>query len=504
MADPPSQEQTDLLREILDKVPLMIALADRHGRNVWVNRYWTETLGLSAKDGQHQDVFSRLYPDPADRARVAAFIERAEGAWEDFHMAIGEGREIDASWCAMPFSDDLVLGIGRDVTEQRRLAAERESMNAALGRSRRLESLGRLAGGVAHDINNLLTPVLGHAEVMLREIAADHPHREGLQEVCAAALRARRLVEQLLAFGRRRPMSIETLDIHFVIEEFAAMLDRLLGDDVELRVHRDASRSHVAQDRAQIEQVLLNLAINAREAMPRGGRLTIRTADAAGEPGRLCLSVSDTGLGMDRATIDRIFEPFFSTKSLDRGAGLGLSTVYGIVEQHGGTIRVESTPGEGSTFVVTLPLAEPPVALAAAPAVAEPEAQRTKPLRVLLVEDDDAVRRVVGRFLRSLGHDVVAVSGPEEAIQHVEGEGNEPDVLLTDVVMPKMRGPEVHARIVARSPLVRAIFMSGYAADAVVDAAGLPRGVVFLQKPFSLAALRKALDQALRGSENAR
>ncbi len=503
MGNPPSGEQTDLLRDILDKVPLMIALADQEGHNVWVNRCWTETLGISIEESQGREIFRRLYPKPADQARVAAFIQRADGRWEDFLMTIGEGRTIDASWCAMPFSDELVLGIGRDITEQKRIAAEREAMNAALGRSQRLESLGRLSGGIAHDINNLLTPVLGHAEVMLRETTADHPHREGLQEICAAALRARRLVEQLLAFGRRRLITVETLDLHLVIEDFATMLDRLVGDDVELCVHCDASKSHVAIDRAQIEQVLLNLAINAREAMPRGGRLTIRTADAAGESGRLRLSVSDTGLGMDRATIDRIFEPFFSTKSLDRGAGLGLSTVYGIVQEHGGAILVESTPGEGSTFVVTLPLAEPAGAFAPVAAVAEPEPQRSRQLRVLLVEDDDAVRRVVSRFLRSLGHVVVAVSGPDEAIEHVLGEGQEPDLLLTDVVMPKMRGPDVHARIVARLPRVRAIFMSGYAADAVVDSAGLPRGVVFLQKPFTLAALRKALDQAVRRGEDA-
>jgi signal transduction histidine kinase/CheY-like chemotaxis protein len=386
---------------------------------------------------------------------------------------------------------------------ERGLALERKE--EALREARRMESLGLLAGGVAHDFNNLLTVILGNAAVILGKNELPQGARAAVDEVRTAAERAAALVSQLLAFSRRQARRPRVLDLNTVVSDTQRLLSRLIGDNIELVVALPGSPLPVDADPGQLEQVIINLATNARDAMPGGGRLTIETeaTDVAAAdsplvpplgPGRyVVLSVRDTGVGMDAETRRMAFDPFFTTKDVGHGIGLGLATVHGVVEQSGGHIFVDSEPGQGSTFRVYLPRAETREAAAGAgaddlaalapvpPALGTPGLAAT----VLLVEDERIVRALVARALTRAGFTVIEAENGEQALERSRAYEGSIDLLVTDVVMSRMSGPDLAKKLMSDRPGIRVLFVSGFSRNAVLPAVSAAEGIDFLQKPFT-------------------
>jgi signal transduction histidine kinase/ActR/RegA family two-component response regulator len=375
-----------------------------------------------------------------------------------------------------------------DVTERKRLEQQ-------LRQSQKLEAVGRLAGGVAHDFNNLLTAILGYCDLGLESLDRQDPLYEQIDEVRKAANRAAALTGQLLAFSRKQILRTRVLDLNSVVADMENMLQRLIGEDIELRTARGDQLGRVKADPGQMEQVIMNLAVNARDAMPQGGKLTIETSNVDLNPVSLSgqetaqstrfvmMAVSDTGHGMDEETKARIFEPFFTTKETGKGTGLGLSTVYGIIKQSGGNISVYSEAGRGTSFKIYLPRveeeAEVKVVRAAESAVGQGSGT------ILLVEDEAVVRKLACVILSNSGYTVLEAAGGGEALLQSERHAGKIDLLITDVVMPQMSGPQLAERLAALRPEMKVIYMSGYTDDAILHHGILEEGVHFVQKPFT-------------------
>ena len=396
-----------------------------------------------------------------------------------------------------------VWGTQRDVTTQRHLEDQ-------LRQAQKMEAVGRLAGGIAHDFNNILTAILGTCALMQRELPPGSAAREDVDEIERSASRAAGLTRQLLAYSRRQVLQPEVLDLNAVVEDLDRMLRRLIGEDIELVTTLGADLGRVLADRGQIEQVVLNLAVNARDAMPRGGRLTIETAEARDDPApaggatphRVMLAISDTGVGMSDEVRSHLFEPFFTTKEVGKGTGLGLATVYGIVRQSGGSIAVESAPGRGSTFRVFLPRVDDTAFGPAAPesGPAEPglggQPGRAPAAHILLAEDEPRVRALTQRVLEAQGYRVLAAADGAAALELASGRDVRVDLLVTDVVMPGMSGPDLARRLRETRPGVPVLYMSGYADQGLAHEAAATGGA-FLSKPFETEALERLVRQAL-------
>jgi two-component system cell cycle sensor histidine kinase/response regulator CckA len=377
-----------------------------------------------------------------------------------------------------------------------------------------MDAIGQLAGGVAHDFNNLLTAILGYCSLMLDEIPAEDPLRPDLVEIQSAGERAAALTRQLLAFSRRQMLQPQVIDINTLVRQLEKLLRRLISEDVELVTALAADVPPVRVDPASIEQILVNLAVNARDAMPTGGRITIETASvdlddtyafthAAMTPGRyVMLAVGDTGAGMDAATASRVFEPFFTTKEQGKGSGLGLATVYGMVKQSGGYIWVYSEPGHGTVFKVYLPPAESRTSLQT---VEFERRNVTKPgwETVLLVEDEDAVRALAREVLRRHGYVVLEARHGVDALRVAERHTDDIHLLVTDVVMPHMSGREAAERLTTTRPEMKVLFMSGYTDHAVMHRHLTP-GAAFLQKPFTPETFARKVRQVLDAGEPSR
>ena len=387
----------------------------------------------------------------------------------------------------------------QDVTEQKRLAAK-------LLQSQKMDAIGRLAGGVAHDFNNILVVILAQAYEAMEQLGKDHPVYEEVQQIDAAARRASALTRQLLAFSRQGLLHPQTVDLGALIANLDKMISRLIGEEIEVSTLHGPGLGLVRADPAQLEQVVINLVVNARDAMPGGGTLTIEAGNAQVDeelarrlgllPGSYVqLAVSDTGVGMDAATQARLFEPFFTTKEVGKGTGLGLSTVFGIVQQSGGAISVYSEPGRGSTFRIHFP-AVPDEADAASPPPDPAEAARGHET-ILLVEDDPQVRLVVRRLLSSRGYQVIEARDGKAALDLVSGGELRIDLVLTDLVMPQLDGRKLAALLGEQQPALRFLFMSGYAEHAAVSGAHLDDGDDFIQKPFTARELAVAVRGAL-------
>jgi two-component system, cell cycle sensor histidine kinase and response regulator CckA len=393
------------------------------------------------------------------------------------------------------------LAIARDITQ-------RKSVEAQLLQASKMEAVGRLAGGVAHDFNNLLTVILGSADLLLDTLGRDHPEREEAEEIRKAALRAADLTRQLLAFSRQQLLAPQVLDLNEVVATMDKILRRVIGEDIDLRTVPNRNLRAVRADPGQLEQVVMNLAVNARDAMPSGGKLTIETANVELDetyarehavvlrPGHyVMLAVSDTGIGMDVATRARIFEPFFTTKAKGKGTGLGLATVYGIVKQSGGHIWVYSEPGRGTTFKIYLPRVED-AAVPAAPSPVPPVSVRGSET-VLLVEDEEMVRKLVHKVLKANGYTVLLAAEGIDAERVAEQHAGPIHLLMTDVVLPGINGKQVAQLLTAARPKIRVLYLSGYTDDAIVHHGVLESGVAFLQKPFTPAVLGRKVREVL-------
>ncbi len=371
---------------------------------------------------------------------------------------------------------------------------------AELIHSQKMEGIGRLAGGVAHDVNNILSVILSLSEVCSTSIPPSHPMQADLKEISKAGLRAAELTRQLLAFSRKQLLRPEAVDLNETVMGMEPMLRRLLTEDIAMVLELSPGLERVHADRGQLEQVLMNLAVNARDAMPMGGRLTISTREAQAADdvpnAAVALSVSDTGTGIDEATQARIFEPFFTTKPAGKGTGLGLSTVYGIVKQSGGRIAISSAVGQGSTFTVVLPKHEH--LAPAAQASRSPTPRATGHETILIVEDDEFVREIARRILAEAGFGVLTAASGEEALRRYGSSSDPIALVLSDVVMPAMSGPLMVERLRATRPALRAVFMSGYPDDDVLQHGGLPPNEPLLPKPLTPAALLHRVAEALR------
>lgn len=389
--------------------------------------------------------------------------------------------------------------------------AGREQAEEALRQAQKMEAVGRLAGGVAHDFNNVLMVIRGQAALSLNAAGLSSTLRQELAEIVKAADRASSLTRKLLAFGRKQVLQARVLDPNTLITQMAEMLPPVLGDDIILKMNLDPQLGHVRADSAQLEQVIMNLVFNARDAMPDGGELTIETANCdldeawtSTHPGmqagpHVALRVRDTGHGMDEATQAHLFEPFFTTKDKSRGSGLGLATVYGTVNQSGGCVTVSSKAGSGTTFQIYLPRVEEPVE-----AVAEAPTPLVRFLgheeRILVVEDDDAVRRMTREFLQLRGYTVLEARGPTDAIQFVESYKEAIDLVLTDVVMPGMKGRELIGQLTKLRPGLKVLYMSAYTEDDAINIGILNPGTAFIEKPFGPDELAGKVRDVLMGS----
>ena len=394
-----------------------------------------------------------------------------------------------------------------DVTERLRVQDELHKAEEQLRHAQKMEAVGRLAGGVAHDFNNMLSVILSYCDLILADPEGVGSRRADLLEVRAAGVRAAELTKQLLLFSRQQVLEARIIDLNKILVGMEKLLGRLLGADVELTVLSSRTAGKVLADPGQIEQVVMNLAVNARDAMPRGGKLTVQVANTeltkeyaeahhGVTPGPyVMLAVTDTGTGMDRATQARMFEPFFTTKEKGKGTGLGLSTVFGIVQRAGGHVWVYSELGEGTTFRIYLPRANAPETKKSRP----PPAVSTRGTEtILLVEDDDQLRTLTQGILTRLGYRVLAASAPVEALRLSEEHRGKIHLLLTDVVMPGMSGRQLAEKIAEMRPATRALFMSGYTDEVIVHHGVLEPGVYFLQKPITPDSLARKLREVLR------
>jgi two-component system cell cycle sensor histidine kinase/response regulator CckA len=484
------------LQAIIDNSPALIMVKDLQHRYVLVNRRWEDLFGVRAEEAigrtseevlpaarrpDHRDVDDRvaLTGEPYE---AMAVIPEPEGHEErTFLMVKFPLRDLDGEVSA-------VVTIATDITERRRSAEERAELEHRLAQAQRLESVGQLAGGVAHDFNNLLSVILTCVGFAMRELPADHPVRDDVEEIGRAADRAAALTRQLLMFSRREVVKPEVLDVGSLLGDLERLLNRTLSERIALRITVGPGLVPVLADRAQLEQVLINLAVNARDAMPDGGTLAIAVG---GVHGGVRITVVDDGGGMPEEVRERAFEPFFTTKDPGQGTGLGLATVHGIVTDSGGTVDIESAPGRGTNVTIFLPGCSEPVLPAEPPA--EPPDIAPTPASILVVEDQEPVRRQACRILQAHGYEVTDAGAAEEAL----ADWRPVDVLVTDVVMPGMTGQELAQIALERNPDLRVVYMSGHTEDVLVRNGARARNLAFIQKPFTRATLLRAVEEAL-------
>ncbi|MFH1114599.1 MAG: PAS domain S-box protein [Pseudomonadota bacterium] len=502
-----------LYRSLLDSTPDAVVVHDIEGRVLYLNDSFAHLFGWT-----RQEVKGSRIPNIPDleRQKTAQAIQGVLAGGEPCRglhtqRTTKDGRVLDISISASRYLDHEgkpagLIVVMSDITEQKRLQEQ-------LRQASKMEAIGQLAGGVAHDFNNLLTAMMGYSNLLLHKIPKDADYREQVYQIGRAAERAASLTRQLLAFGRKQNLELKVIDVNSAITEFAKILGRLIGENIELVMRLDESLAPVEADPSQIEQILMNLAVNARDAMPGVGCLTLETANAVldeeyarGRPevtaGRYArIAISDNGCGMDSATVSRIFDPFFTTKEKGVGTGLGLSTVYGIVKQHHGHLAVYSEPGTGTTFKVYLPAVDqtPDVVSETTPIRAS---ERYGAETVLLVEDEEIVRSLASEVLEMLGYRVLAASNPDEALTVSRGYVGHIDLLLTDVILPRMDGKTLYTHLSPERPEMAVLYVSGYTEGFIVQHGVLLPGVHFLQKPFTVTSLsakvREVLDQPRR------
>ncbi|HTR00842.1 MAG TPA: ATP-binding protein [Candidatus Acidoferrum sp.] len=503
-------EARDRLRQIIDLAPLFIYARDRAGRFVLANQMTADAVNCDPQQMEGK-TFAELggsYPEMEKRLREEREVidsGRMQIVEEDVVNMPGQ-RQRTFYTMRVPYQapgDDrkAVLAILLEITE--RLALETQ-----LRQSQKMESIGRLAGGVAHDFNNVLTAILGFAHLVIDTLPPDSTVRADVEEIQRGAERAAELTRQLLAFSRQQVMAPSVASLNNIIINMDRMLHRMIGEDIEFMTYTQPGLPSILVDVGQIEQVLMNLVVNARDAMPDGGSLTIETgaveidaavASAHGEiePGRYAmLAVTDTGIGMDKATQARLFEPFFTTKGIGKGTGLGLSTVFGIVKQSGGHIWVYSEPGKGTTFKIYFPVT---LDTANVQPAMRPSVSGATSETVLVVEDEEQLVKLIVRVLRAKGYNVLFARNGAEALAVSGNYLHRIDMLLTDVIMPQMSGKQLATELVKQRPGIKVLYVSGYTDNSIVHHGILDEGVAFLQKPFSHDALarkvREVLDQ---------
>lgn len=501
---------------VLQKAPLGITIADGKGRFLGVSGYLLNNLGYTMEEIRSLTFLEITHPE--DYEQTASNVKQVRSGESDFYDMEKRYLKKDggvlwsrlrASAFRTPNGDiKYWIGIIEDITEQKRALREKLKLEEQLFQSQKMESIGRLAGGVAHDLNNLLSPILGYAELLLLNIH-DEQRRGMLELIVKAGTRAGSLVRQLLAFSRKQTLEFRSIDLNTLLVDFEKLLRRTIREDVAIHVSLDPSIPPIRGDAGQLEQVIMNLAVNSQDAMPGGGKLTFETARvfldetyAAKHEGIIpgpyvMLAVNDTGDGMDKETQDRMFEPFFTTKEKGKGTGLGLSTVYGIVKQHEGNIWVYSEPGLGTTLKIYLPVADGVVGCTDSDLKLSPESNLRGSETILLVEDNDLVRELALAVLVQLGYRALVAKSGKDALARLAGHGGSVDLLLTDVVMPEMNGKQLYGMIAEQYPSMRVLYMSGYTDNVIAHHGIVDEGVNFIQKPFNVNALAAKVREVL-------
>ncbi len=502
------------LRTLVNALPDLVWLKDPKGKYLFCNKRFERFFGAPEADIIGKTDYDFLTSEAADFFRKKDQLAITAGK-----PCLNEETVVFADDGHREFLETIkthiydpegeltgVLGIARDITERKRTQEEKEKLQELLLQSQKLEAIGQLAGGVAHDLNNLLSPILGYGDLLLEDLENKDEQYAAVEAILQAGHRARDLVGQLLAFSRRQRLVFKPIDVNRTITKFQRLLRRTIPEDILLQISLTRQIQPVMADVGQIEQVIMNLAVNAAGAMPTGGRLTIETAmteldEVYAEshpsviPGpHLMLAVSDTGHGMDEETTSQIFEPFFSTKG-EQGTGLGLATVFGIVKQHKGSIWVYSEPGQGATFKIYLPVCD------AAAVEKKNDSQADRELTgnetILLVEDDQKVRDLTRIILTRRGYTVLPAANGREALALAATHGNQVHLLLTDVVMPVMDGKELYVKAAARHPDLKVVFMSGYTNTEIVHRGVINDDTAFIQKPFTIKAIATKVREVL-------
>lgn len=502
-------EREELFRLITENAADMIAVVDSNGHRLYNSPSYKKILGYTDEELRNTTTLDQVHLEDRQKVLEAAAEARRTGLGASLEYRM---RHKDGSWRVLESKASTVVSAGqveklvivnRDVTERKQLEEQ-------FRQSQKMEAVGRLSGGVAHDFNNLLGVIIGYGEVVQEGTPADTALRPCVDEMLKAGHRAASLTRQLLAFSRQQVMDPRVLDLNVVVKDMEKMLKRLIGEDVQLKTDLDAGLASIKADQGQLEQVIMNLAVNARDAMPKGGELKLTTSNFRMDEAfvrrypypvltgdYIWLTVSDNGVGMDATTRARVFEPFFTTKEKGKGTGLGLSMVYGVVKQSGGYIDVLSEPGAGASFNIYLPRAE-----------RLPEAQKLKDElhdslhgteTLLLVEDEVSLRRLSRHLLELCGYQVIEAESGGDALAKSAEQKGEIHLLLTDVVMPGMSGSVLADELVKHRPDIRVLYMSGYTGQTVGEHGVLAEGSFFLPKPFTRETLARKVREALDG-----
>ncbi len=496
------------------KAPLMMSLSDLEtGRYLDVNDNFLKSSGFLREEVIGKTSIELGWISAEDREQLIGTL-RAEGrvAGRELELKSKSGTVRHSLYFGERITiagKHCLLSMAEDITSRKKMEAEQEKLHAQLLQAQKMESIGRLAGGVAHDFNNMLSVILGHADLALEKMSPEDPFFADLTEIRRAAERSTDLTRQLLAFARKQIVVPRELDLNETVEGMLKMLRRLIGENIDLAWFPGKNIGHIRMDPSQLDQILANLCINSRDAIEKGGRVTIRTGRRLLDiaycrehpdmvPGEYALLVvGDNGTGMNRDTLAKIFEPFFTTKEMGKGTGLGLAMVYGIVKQNSGSIEVQSEPGQGTEFTIYLPRHERPSV--AAPRQASLQSNLLGKETVLLVEDDPTILRMTTSILERLGYRALPASTPEEALRVAQSHTGSIQLLMTDVVMPGMNGRDLAERLLLLHPDAKLLFMSGYTSDVIANQGVLDESTYFLPKPFALKdlalKLRSILDQ---------
>lgn len=513
-SDEALRKERDFTHTLVNTTPAFFVAIGPDGKTIMMNASMLHALGYTLEEVSGADYLSTFVPAGEHGGLIDIYRQLTvlkQPTFNENTVLTKDGRELCVEWYGRPVlrGDNLeyFFGVGIDITERKRAKKEKDALQEQLRQSQKMEAIGQLAGGIAHDFNNLLTVIQGYSEIALLKLEQENPLRDAMLNINNAALKAGNLTRQLLAFGRRQVLEIKVIDLNETIRDLNNMLRRILGEDIELTIALEKNLGFVKVDPRQIDQVIINLAVNARDAMPTGGKLTIETANVdLGEsytrdhigifPGpHVMLSVSDTGVGISPEIKDHIFEPFFTTKERGKGTGLGLSTIYGIVNQCEGNICVYSEPGLGTTFKLYFPQIS---------GTRDTLKKKTSSLQfprgsetILVVEDNMAAKKLAVEILTMQGYRVLEASDGQEALNIAKTYVAVIDLVLTDVVMPQISGKELIDQLWLLPLGCKVLYMSGYTDDAIVHHGVLCKGLSYIQKPFTVESLSKKVREVL-------